>query len=1230
MKKRNNLLSMAFLLLLVPSYLFGQTITVTSPNGGEIWNAGTDHNITWNIAGGTVANVRIQYSTNGGSTWVTISSSYAAGGAGSYSYNWTVPNVQYTICKVRVQNAVSPFTPSDASNNNFTIKGIAVIAPNGGEIMDRGSVYTISWISSGIANVKLEYSTDGGTSYSTVSGGASVASGGIATNDFVTFDWTVPSVLTENLLMRISDVTDATVVDVSDDVNTIMGLDVTAPNGGEIYTAGTVQNISWNSTGIANVNLEYSTDGGTSYNPVAGGTSLPSGIGSTFLWTVPNVPSANCLVRISNDLDAGYNDISNAVFTIKGVVTIQPNGGESLSTGSVYTISWNSVSIANVKLEYSTDGGGSYNTITGGASLPAGGIVTFDWTVPNTPSTNCLIKISDVTNALLFDESDAVFSIAVASPPDLISPVDKITGIPLRPRLNWSAVAGASSYTVTISTSNTFPVGPNTFTITTANTYAIVPELNILTANTEYFWKVETSGSPSLPWSFYTTPLLTVTLNNPVSPELSLAPILTWRSNAVGIGMRYKLQLVQQTAMPDTNQWNSGATVLIDHPLVSYRTNTLIGGRTYWWRIIAVRTYDSGNIRVYGYSAPASFTTAGGTTVLCTPTFPTGGITLKHSPITASWYGSIYQNGLKYQIKYNIGSGSTTDGELNSGTKYPLDGDMPLADATNLFITFPSVSNNSHVYWQVRVYDPSISSFGAWSAVEDFIFKGSGTLYKPTLTYPIDNVTIYTTSPLLSWYIGEAFSGLTFRVYYRVAGAGSWTGPIASTNTFYSLSGLTPGTNYEWYVASYNGVTESTPSTTGTFSVAGGASSYAVATNPLNDLMVYTNKPIVSWYVEGANLGITGFDIEYRLQGSGVWIHSGGIPTVSGSYTNFYELPVLEWGGAYEWRVGKYDGVTTSFNALGEGSFTVTGGSTNAPILMNPPDASIVYTSTVYLSWYINGSTAGIQNFILEYTPSMNFTNPELTTTEILSPTTLAKNVTGLISGATYWWRVRAWYGGSVYANSPTYSFTIDLGSFSVVQPLIGGPNNITVDTKNPILSWYTPIQAANRQKYELEVSRDRSFSGSTKYTDLTINRQTVSGLEDGEYFWRVRGKSNTGDYSYYSSVGKFSINGCVVSIDKGNEVPTTYTLLQNYPNPFNPTTKIKFSIPEAAFVSLKIYDILGREVKTLISQEMTAGLHIVNWNGDTDSGGKLSSGTYIYSISAGKFNQARKMTLLK
>jgi hypothetical protein len=89
--------------------------------------------------------------------------------------------------------------------------------------------------------------------------------------------------------------------------------------------------------------------------------------------------------------------------------------------------------------------------------------------------------------------------------------------------------------------------------------------------------------------------------------------------------------------------------------------------------------------------------------------------------------------------------------------------------------------------------------------------------------------------------------------------------------------------------------------------------------------------------------------------------------------------------------------------------------------------------------------------------------------------------------------------------------------------------------------------------------------------------------------------------------------------------IPATYKLYQNYPNPFNPKTNIKFDLPNNVYVSLKVYDILGREITTLVNEKMTAGLHIIEF-----SPTNFSSGIYFYRLIAGDFTEVKKMVFIK
>ena len=102
-----------------------------------------------------------------------------------------------------------------------------------------------------------------------------------------------------------------------------------------------------------------------------------------------------------------------------------------------------------------------------------------------------------------------------------------------------------------------------------------------------------------------------------------------------------------------------------------------------------------------------------------------------------------------------------------------------------------------------------------------------------------------------------------------------------------------------------------------------------------------------------------------------------------------------------------------------------------------------------------------------------------------------------------------------------------------------------------------------------------------------------------------------------------------VLSID-GNMLPVEFALHQNYPNPFNPTTQIRYDLPEDQMVTITIYDIMGRNIRTLVNTKQTAGYRLARWDATNDFGESVSAGMYIYTIQAGEFSSTKKMLYLK
>jgi flagellar hook assembly protein FlgD len=108
-----------------------------------------------------------------------------------------------------------------------------------------------------------------------------------------------------------------------------------------------------------------------------------------------------------------------------------------------------------------------------------------------------------------------------------------------------------------------------------------------------------------------------------------------------------------------------------------------------------------------------------------------------------------------------------------------------------------------------------------------------------------------------------------------------------------------------------------------------------------------------------------------------------------------------------------------------------------------------------------------------------------------------------------------------------------------------------------------------------------------------------------------------------------FSIT-TAVDDDDVVDIPEAYKLFPNYPNPFNPTTTIQYYLPQASEVTVRIFDVYGNLVKTLVNGRQSAGQKSAIWNGHNDIGQKVSSGVYFYSLITEEFLQSKKMMLLK
>jgi len=218
-----------------------------------------------------------------------------------------------------------------------TTTSLSLTSPKGGESWLAGSSQNITWTSSGVTNVKLEYTADG-TNWNAI-----VASTAASTNSYA---WTVPSTAGTAYQVRISDV-DGKATTVTSPVFTVTSvvvptLSLTAPAAGASWTVAASQNITWTSSNVTNVKLDYSTDAGTNWTAITASTAASAG---TYAWTVPSTPSTTCLVK-ATDVDNSSITSTSGTFSIAAasayttIASMRVNGttGVPTDSGKSFTI----------------------------------------------------------------------------------------------------------------------------------------------------------------------------------------------------------------------------------------------------------------------------------------------------------------------------------------------------------------------------------------------------------------------------------------------------------------------------------------------------------------------------------------------------------------------------------------------------------------------------------------------------------------------------------------------------------------------------------------------------------------------------------------------------------------------------------------------------------------------------------------------------------------------------
>jgi|GEM_PF-2046857 len=1083
------------------------SIVVTNPKGGECWDIGSVHDIEWscqNFSG----DVKIDYSTNGGNDWMLIVATTSNTG----KYSWTVPNVVSSNCYIRVSDAADG-NPSDKNDQAFSIdypKKITVIYPNGGEIWAISSEKTIKWTKYRISgNVKIEYSTNNGSSWSLIASDVSDS----------TFIWIIPNTPSKTCLVRISDVSNTSVYDISDKVFEIYDstpiITVTSPKRGDRLKAGQDYLIQWTCQNYSGskVMIDYSYD--NTYTPKEIKYGAPNT--GSYVWTVPEENSTLCQVRVWDPED-WYPWGNSAIFTIypKEITVLSPDGGEVWTVGTQHDIKWSKYQFNNnVKIEYSIDNGSSWTLVAENIAD-----ITYTWTIPDTPSKNCLVRVSDVSNSAIYDLTDKVFEIYYPLPRlTLTSPQagdslmtgrnyhilwtsENFTG---KVKIEYSANNGINWTTVIDSTENdglytwTAPLSPSSHSVlrissaktgNPSNTSGVFivytpPETFVggtLSQNTAWKENIRLTSDVIVPSSVTLTisPRTYVNMNGYAlkstggvitkdstsifAPDIS---VTDWRGNLKGhyssIQSAINNAVEKQVVRLGTGTFNEDVVLKNGvHLFGKSQSSTIINGKldytegtkatyihdlTILKPITIISAYDLAFRNVTSKTSFAMFD------VVCLFEFVTVENTSGDAVLT--WRSSNYNFGFR-----TLGSGNCAiRATKRSGLVFQ---DGHVTNLSQAFLILTSTAEIKNSFFCQNTYD--LTAY--WEATINSL---SGN------TYSGDASRVFRK---------DAVSSIIWEYFWK-CGLGKASHSLSKSSD-------------EGKENSVPMVSTSDP----------GMGEYWEAKNQLN--FIHENKRR---------------DSELRRSPD------------QKKYRNEY----LDALSKFKTIVEKYPDSLCARLAVHEIGRTC--------LSMEEPEAGFNYLNTLLKSSKSKKLVFEVMDALVPY-----------------------------------------------YVYTQEYNKALDL------------LEKLKKDHSKTQPEWEIDFEKGLIYKYHLKDSR-KAIEMFKKVIDQCTDESFLS--------WVKLQLEELGVSELAKKNGPSEETGMGLTI-------------QNVPNPFNPETEIHYRIPESGKVILKIYDILGREVRTLVNEEQNTGSHVALWDGKDEEGRQVSSGTYFYHLRFKDHHITGKMLLMR
>ncbi len=381
-----------------------------------------------------------------------------------------------------------------------------------------------------------------------------------------------------------------------------------------------------------------------------------------------------------------------------------------------------------------------------------------------------------------------------------------------------------------------------------------------------------------------------------------------------------------------------------------------------------------------------------------------------------------------------------------------------------------------------------------------------------------------------------------------------------------------------------------------------------VLSSPADNAANVATSLTLVWNPSG---GATSYEVQVSTQSN----FSTTVVDESGLSATSLQVSGLAHETTYFWRVNATNTAGTSDWSTTR-QFTTIVAAPATPVLSSPSDNATDVPTNPTLMWSAADRATSYQ---LQISTQSNFSTTLVDQSGI---TATSFQVTGLANQTIYYWRVRAANAGGTSDWSSVRRFTTIVAA--PAAPVLSSPaDNTSGVSINPTLTWNASSGATS---YQVQVSAQSDFSTLEEdQSGITATSLEITGLfTNTTYYWRVNA-TNGGGTSPWSTVWQFTTEQATSVEEIADEIPNEFRLGQNYPNPFNSTTDIAFDLPKHEYVTLKVYTLLGTEIKTLVSDNLAAGKYKVKF----DASG-FATGVFFYKLQTGSFVKVRKMLFVR